>query len=231
MNLLKSLLTLAVVVALSPAYAQTNPAAEEKPYIEVTGTAEQEIVPDEIYVNIEIRERKDKVLIAEEEKLRTVIKDLGLSLSDLQLSNALADYVRVRQKSGNITIGKSYTLKVKDALTVGKLFYRLDKEEIAEANIKRLDHSQMDSLRKAIRTTAIKAAKAKADYLLGAIAEKTGKPMIIREVEYPVVATNYSRNKLAANETYEEYQSKWTQEVEFEKLTVRASVYIKFAIQ
>lgn len=233
MNLRKSLLTLSIAFALSPAYGQLNTEKEEKPYIEVTGVAELEVIPDEIYIAIEIRERKEKTSVMEqEEKLKAVIKNLGLSFSDLQLSDAQADYVALRRKSGTILSGKNYTLKVANAATVGLLFRELDKMEITDAHIARLDHSRMDSLRKAVRINAIKAAKSKAGYLLEAIGEHTGKPLVIHENEQmPMTQTNYSRNQFMANTSYDESNTKWKQEVEFQKIKISASVYIKFAIQ
>ncbi len=227
-NLRKALLTIAVVLALSPAYGQLKTTQEEKPYIEVTGVAEQEVVPDEIYVAIEIRERKDNGSVArQEEQLKAIVQELGINLADLRLSDAITDYMKVRFKSGAIKIGKSYTLKVKDAATVGKLFYRLDKEDLAEARIERLGYSGMDSLKKATRIMAIKAAKEKADYLLKSIGQELGSPLVINEQEQqPYIARN-----LAANVTYQEYESKGRQEVAFEKLKVRSAIYIKFGIR
>ncbi len=232
MNVKRGLLALIILLFMVPVYGQVNSATEEKPYIEVTGTAEQEVIPDEIYVDIEIGASKTKSAVEQEEKLKALVKELGISLSDMSLTDALTNYVKVRQKSGNLMIGKSYTLKVKDAMTVGQLFYRLDKDDIAEAHISRVDYSGMDSLRKSVKIRAIKAAKAKADYLLEAIGSKTGKPLVIHESEVaPYAALNSNVNQYAANATFDEYQSKYKQELEFQRMKVRSSVYIKFSIQ
>lgn len=228
MDLRKGILTCIVAIALYPAYGQAQFKAEEKPYIEVTGIAEQEVVPDEIYIDIEIREQKGGADFArQEERLKAIVRELGIALSDLRLSDAITDYMKVRFKSGTIKLGKSYSLKVRDAATVGKLFYRLDKDDVAEARIERLDYSGMDSLKRATRIMAIKAAKEKADYLLQAVGQKLGTAMVINEQEQlPYMARN-----LAANNSYQEYEYKGKQEVAFEKLKVRSAIYIKFAIQ
>jgi uncharacterized protein len=232
MNVRKSLLAAIILFSMTPVFGQTNNTTEEKPYIEVTGTAEQEVIPDEIYINIDIRESKSRSAVEQEEKLKTVIKELGISLSDLSLADALTNYIRVRQKSGNLMIGKSYILKVKDAAAVGQLFYRLDKDDIAEAHIGRVDYSGMDSLRRTVKIRAIKAAKVKADYLLEAIGSKTGKPLVVHETDItPYVGLNSNANQYAANATFDEYRSKYKQELEFERMKVRSSVYIKFNIQ
>ena len=44
-----------IVVALTTsinAFGQTKVDSEEKPYIEVTSSADHEVIPDEIYINI-----------------------------------------------------------------------------------------------------------------------------------------------------------------------------------
>lgn len=71
---------------------------------------------------------------------------------------------------------KEYTLKVKNAIELGRMFQELEKLEITDAFISKVNHSKIDSLRKEVRILAIKAAKDKADYLLTAIGEQTGKP-------------------------------------------------------
>jgi uncharacterized protein YggE len=223
----------------SPLFAQVPTIAEVKiPYIEVTGVAELEIVPDQIYIKITIQEKyvnKTKVTIeAQEEKMRTGLKEIGLNPSDLFLSDASGTLYSIRRKSNDMLTKKNYTLKVSDAATVGKVFKKLDELEIDDASILRVDHSKIDSIRKEVRILAIKAAKHKADYLLAAIGEQTGKPWIVNEAEErPVFYWNenmVSNNSFVANngimDTIEEGP-----ELQFETMTVRSSIYVKFAIK
>ena len=69
---MKQLLTMAFLMTTIFAFGQTNTSkSEEQPYIEVTGTAEKEVIPDEIYIGIIIREKyvnKEKVTIEEQEQ-------------------------------------------------------------------------------------------------------------------------------------------------------------------
>lgn len=84
---LKQLLTLSFLLTNILTFGQTNTIkAEEQPYIEVTGTAEKEIVPDEIHIGITIREKyvnKVKVTIEEQEdKLKNAVSSLGIDLAN-----------------------------------------------------------------------------------------------------------------------------------------------------
>jgi len=224
-------------------FGQNNtPKTEEQPYIEVTGTAEKEVIPDEIYIGIVIRERyvnKAKVTIEEqEEKLKAAVKSLGIDLTNLYLSDANADYVKIRWQKKDVLTKKDYTLKVSNATTVGQVFQELEKLEITDAFISRVNHSKMDSLRKEVKILAIKAAKDKADYLLTAIGEQTGKPLIIKENEtLPLsnVSGVYNWGGLSERKLYYvdgiKVRDKEEDEIQFQKIELQTSIYVKFSIK
>jgi len=242
MNKLKQLLTMAFLLTAILTFGQTNNLKpEEQPYIEVTGTAEQEVTPDEIYIGIVIREKyvgKAKVTIEEqEEKLKAVVKSLGIDLTNLYLSDANADYVKIRWQKKDVLTKKDYILKVSNATTVGKVFQELEKLEITDALISKVSHSKIDSLKKEVRIMAIKAAKNKADYLLTAIGEQTGKPLIITENPQTIYRSEYqylaTRNVSSVASTFVGgYQSKdKDNEIEFQKIKLTTSIYVKFLIK
>lgn len=224
------------------AKAQTAQNTDDKPYIEVTGTAEREIIPDEIYVGITLRERvvnKEKLSIeAQEEKLKNALKETGIDIAkNLSVSDLNADFIRVRWRKKDVITQKDYTLKVADATTLGKVFQKLDELDILDAKINRVYHSKMDSLRKSMKIAAIKAAKEKADYLLHAIGEQASTPLIIKEQE-----DNFTNDLNAfrgnvyikANKSYDNLDQlidSEKDEIEFKKIKIRAVIYVKFGIK
>ncbi|MBK7213090.1 MAG: SIMPL domain-containing protein [Bacteroidales bacterium] len=211
-----------------------------QPYIEVTGTAEKEVIPDEIFIGITIQEKyvnRVKITIEEqEEKLKLLIQSLRIDFTNLSVSDADADFVRVSWQKKDVLTKKNYSLKVPDATTVSKVFQGLNELEIADARIDKVRYSKIDSLRKETRILAIKAAKDKADYMLAAIGEETGKALVVKEE-----ATLQSSNNINVRgqrstgsvfyvdgvkaDTYEE------NELQFEKIKVQISIYVKFGIQ
>lgn len=224
------------------AFGQTNTSKTEKqPYIEVNGTAVKEVTPDEIYIGIIIREKyvnKIKVTIEEqEEKLKTALKSLGIDLTNLYLSDANADYVKIRWQKKDVLTKKDYTLKVSTATAVGQVFLELEKLEITDAFISSVNHSKMDSLRKEVKILAIKAAKDKADYLLTAIGEQTGKPLIIKENEILPNWTSANVNVRSLSNETEYYvdgvkmKSEGNNEIKFQKIKIQTSIYVKFSIK
>lgn len=231
-----------ILVALafsSLAIGQTRVETSDKPFIELSGKAEQDIVPDEIFINITLRERyvnKEKQSIeAQEEKLKSALKEINVPVNDLSLADANADYVKVRFRTKDVITRKDYLLKVASATALGQVFQQLDKIDITDAYVARVNHTRMDSLRREVRIRAIKAAKEKADYLLAAIGEQTGKPVIIREEESPRTLIQQTpgvyqqrvsgEGKLFSSDSYKE------PEVQFQKIHLECSIYAKFTIK
>lgn len=234
-----ALLLFALFIA-SSSKAQIQP-VQEDPFIEVTGTAEIEVIPDEIYISIILREKYDnkvKVTIeTQEESLKKGLKEIGIDLASLSISDANADYVRIKYKTKDILTKKDYSLKVTNATTVGKVFKMLDEIEIYDADIYKVNHSKMDSLRREVKIKAIKAAKDKADYLLGAIGEKTGKPIVVTENQNydNNYETNIRGSRSASNSVYidgiKSSDKNVEETIEFKRIKIRSSIYTKFLIK
>jgi uncharacterized protein YggE len=242
MKLIKPLLLFLFTSIVTVSNSQNQNTAEEKPFIEITGIAEQEIVPDQIYISIIIREKyenKEKVTIeSQEEKLKALLKEINISTNNLYLSDANADFVKVKFRTKDVLTKKDYILKVTTATAVGQVFLQLEKLELNDANISKVSHSKIDSLKREIRITAIKAAKTKADYLLNAIGEQTGKPLIVRETNTGNNEYNYNRNSNVQVSSYSNTRFLddgdkvlESEEIQFKKIKIQSSIYVKFLIK
>jgi len=63
---------------------------------------------------------------------------------------------------------KNYELFLKDAITLGKVYQALDKIDISNISIDRVDHSDIEKIRRETKINAIKVAKEKAaEYATG----------------------------------------------------------------
>lgn len=238
MNKIKHLLTLLFLLNTIITFGQnTTSKPQELPYIEVTGTAEKEVIPDEIYISIVIREKYEnrvKVTIEnQEENLKAAILSIGIDGTNLSLSDANADYVKVKWQRKDVLTKKDFLLKVTNATSVGQVFQKLDELQINDAYISKVSHSKIDSLRKVVKILAIKAAKEKADYLLNEIGEQTGKPLIVTEGTITNNLPQLNANMVA--NTFSGVDSRYAPspkfEIEFQKIKLSASIYVKFAIK
>ncbi|HKO82470.1 MAG TPA: SIMPL domain-containing protein, partial [Chitinophagaceae bacterium] len=156
-----SLLLVIVIISMAVTGQQTQ-APEEKPNIEVTGSAEIEVVPDEIYVSIVLREKNknnDKWKIeAQEDNLMQKLKETGFDIKNLSLSGAEGDLQYRVFRRNQVLTEKRLLMKVKDAGEVNKLFQILDELEIEDAGVSKTSHSQIEKIRKEIKIEAMKAA-------------------------------------------------------------------------
>ncbi|WAC11146.1 SIMPL domain-containing protein [Dyadobacter pollutisoli] len=202
--LLSSLLVASI---LSPAFSQVRFEQQiQVPTIEVAGFAEMEIVPDEIYFNISLREyfedeknQKDKVIISTLEKqLIKAIADAGLPKESLSVSGVggYQNYTDKKKKPATFLESKQYELKVSSAEKLDGILSKVESRGIQYANVSRVDHSKREELKKQVKIDALKAAKEKATYLVASLDEKLGKVLEIKELDenlqfpQPVFAKN-----------------------------------------
>jgi uncharacterized protein YggE len=217
----------------------------EIPFIEVTGTAEMEVIPDMIYLKIVIGEKnsgtKSKISIQEQEdSLKASLNKLKVDLSKLSLSDAASQYIKVNWGKSDVLTTKEYSLLLADAETLGKVFKELDRLKVSNAYISKVDHSQIKIFKQQVRINAIQAAKQKADYMLSAIGNAAGKPLIIRE-QQPIQPLGTFNDELRfrgarASNTRVQYidGAKVKEEdsvIQFQKIKLEYGVYAKFEIK
>ncbi len=214
-------------------FGQADKPLVQKPFIEVTGTASREVIPDKIFISIILSDKvidNEKYTIQEQEdKLKKALTKINIDLSNLFLSDATSEITKNKKKETGFKVTKEFTLQVKNSDEVSKVFKELYTINIKESSIFKTESSKIDSLRKEVRISAIKAAKDKAEYLLAAIGEQIDKPIEIREQEdIPYYRDNLSNStfNIRLNDT----DNKPT-EINFQKFTIKFSYYIKYAIK
>ncbi|MEM8887175.1 MAG: SIMPL domain-containing protein [Bacteroidota bacterium] len=173
----------------------TSLGAQTERFIEVTGSAEIEIEPDEIvfvigiseYWKEEFKKKADvedyrtKVGIQEVEKsLIENLKALGISEEDLRIAHAGNFY---RQRGKAFLIKKSIEIHFSDFDEVNKLFYNLNIRGIEFMRIDELRNSNIQEYRKQAKIEALKAAMEKAAYLLEGLGKELGEVISIIEIE------------------------------------------------
>lgn len=223
---------------LNIAFAQTE---IKQATIDVTGTSEMKIIPDEIYISITLLERMDgkvKITVENQEMdLKKAVTELQIPLNQLTLSSSNADYVSVGFKRKEVISRTNYSLMVKTAREVGLVFEKLDSLEIKNARISHTDHSKMEEFRKEVKIQAIKAAKDKADYLLAAIGETRGAALFVEENEFKANYGSYNvavKHDLISKPSYAWEESKdgdKLEKIEFSKITLSANVHVIFEIK
>lgn len=186
------------VLFSSIAFGQKN--FIDQPYIEVTGQVEKEIIPDEIYLRIELDEsdKKGRISIEKQENLMIKkLKSLGLDLDkDFSVLDFSGYYKRKFLSSNEVTKRKSYQLIVHDGKTLGEVFKTLDDLDVSNIMVTKVDHSNIEALKRENKINALSIAKNKAnDYAL-VIEQSIGKALYIQESQN----YNYRNNVNMLNE-------------------------------
>lgn len=220
--------------------AQTE---NHKPFVEVTGSSETEITPDEIYITVTLQERmeaKEKITIdKQEEDLKTNLKELGIELSNLSLNTANADYRKIKSSKKDLITSKSYILKVVNADMVEKVYKRLDKINAYDAYISKLSHTKILEYQKENRIKAVTAAKEKASYILAAVGNQLSAPISITEITngmednlYGYWGRYYGGNAVQSmnNVSYNE-SSGPADDISIRKIKVKSSFLVKYEIK
>lgn len=196
------------------------------PFIEVTGNAKKEIDPNLIFVSITLSEKsidnKKYSIENQEVRLNKILENLGINKSNLTLSDLNSTILNDKRKEIGFKQEKEFNLKLENSLQVSKLFESLFEANIKEANVTKIDHTDIINLNKEVRIEAIKSAKAKAEYLLLAVGNKIGKPLEISEVtdDYNYYRKNLNSNRFTPISTSE-----------FKKITITFSYRVKYSIE
>ena len=201
------------------------------PFIEVTGTASKEVVPDKIYIKILLTDKvvnNEKYSIqSQEEKLKKALTSAGIDLKYLYLADSSSEITKDKKKETGFKVTKEFSLIVKNSNEVSKVFKELYEINIKEAEITKAESSDIENIRKEVRIAAIKVAKEKAEYLLLAIGEKIDKPLEIKELDSSYLLRNRGLN---SNSVITSSDSDGDN-MDFEKITVKYSYYIKYSIK
>lgn len=233
---MKTKILLALLVVLPFVSRSQESASKETPYIDVVGTGEMEIVPDEVYVSFTLKERfdgKKKIDIDDQEKeLKKKLLKMNIDLKDLQLADASADYVKIRRKKNDVIASKDYILKVTSTSMLADVFDVLDEVKAFNANIQRVDHSEIEKYRKEVKMMAVRNAKEKAAYMLEAIGESLGKPIYIQEREiYNEQPRMMTAMMMKEKEDTGQENEPVLPELSFQKIKLKAQVSARFAIK
>lgn len=164
-------------------------------YIEVTGSSETEIIPNEIHFMITIKEYwqeefekkskpedyQTKVPVNEiEHNLMSALKQAGIAPSDIQ-TKEVGDYWRERGK--DFLISKTFDIKLQNPDQINRIIQTVNTKGIQSMNIGELKNKDLQEYRKQGKIEALKAARQKADYLVAAMGQKLGNVLRIVEPE------------------------------------------------
>lgn len=236
-QIMKIRITIFILLLGSLVYGQTGQKNFiDQNYIEVTGKAEMEIVPDEIYLEISINEKdyKGKQSLETLEKLMIEkLTGIGIDVATkLVIKDFVSNFKNYWIKSSTIYTSKDYQLLVNSANTAGQVFQELESIGISNISIGKIDHSEILQLKAEVKTKAIEAAKSKASSLAVTIDQSIGKAIFIKEIEnfdYRGYQAELSNIMVSAYEI-RKVPEQQKPNIEFEKIKLEYSILARFEL-
>ena len=169
------------------------PYDEKFRYIEVTGTSEVEIIPDEIHFVIGIKEYfeeefdgvskpeeyRTKVRIEDiESRMREALHSIGITDSDIRTQD-VGDYWR--ERGLDFLIGKNLDITLHDFTMIDKIISVIDTKGVSSMRIGEMSNKDILKYHEQGKKDALLAARDKAEYMAEALGEKIGKVLSIVE--------------------------------------------------
>ena len=237
----KTLILFVLLSFTSVGFAQTGEKNFiDQNYIEVTGKAELEIVPDMIFVKIQLsdKDNKDKLPLPEiEKKMMTTLSDLGVNMEkDFSLVDFISN-LKLSWFKSNVVLSKQYQVIVHDAKTLQKIFFEFQKLGISNVSIEKLDHSKIEQYRKDAKVNAIKAAKEKAELLAAALGQQIGKALYIQEADNqnPFLPSNVLTGNMAGvnvkKAVFNSSIDDAAVDIEFDKIKIESAILVRFELK
>lgn len=221
---------------------------QSEAYVEVTGSAEMEIEPDEIHLSVAVGNVSEKTqsgttkelltLDAADKNLMEVLAKVGVNKEQVILNDAVTTnywYLRYGRYVDNVRLEKRYNIILDGITQLNNLLSELPgpKEGIINVDITELKNKNIEEYRKETKKMAMKAAKEKASYLLESVGSKVGKPIYVREVQdngYDTHAYRALSSNIVVQEKQEYEPTRINGDTQMRKIKLRHEIEAKFEI-
>lgn len=232
----KRTLTALFILTFVVAQSQTKNFIDQ-PYIEVSGSADTLVTPNEIFIRILLSEKdsKDRVSLEElEQKMVNALKVLGIDTEkELTTADITSNFKYYLLKTKDVIKSKLYMLKVKEAVTASRVFIKMEELGISNTSIDRVDHSDLETVRNTMRTNAIANAKARAIALTKPLNQTVGSAIHITDAE------NYNQQlqgrlagiQIRGTTNLQSDSYKELPKIDFEKIKVAVNINAKFILK
>lgn len=201
-------------------------------FIEVTGTADQEIEPNEIYVLVKLKEfeeNRQKISLEKIEKdFYNAMKEAGIDRKRIELADVGSDLEKFRRKDKEAFREKTFQIKLTSGAELGKFIDKLSAVKVDSVDVTRLHHSDYEKIKLDLKVQALKAAKSKAEILLRSIGAEIGKPLMVRDFDfqqpYMEMKSNVRMQSMDSPQEMEE-------PIAFRKIKMQAQITAQFEIK
>lgn len=157
----------------------------ESRFIEVVGYAEMEIIPDEIYYTVELKEfteNKNKVqLDTLDARFFEIINAFQIISDNVVIGDTYSRKYSVRRKEQDVFRTKTYIIKFNEIQQLDRFGQSIESIPVEKASITKLNYSKIIETEEKLKIQALENAKTKAQKLLAAVGEELGEVINVSE--------------------------------------------------
>lgn len=227
--------TFVLITISSLAFAQKN--FIDQPFIETTSSADSLVVPNKIYISINLNEAdsKNRKSVEEQERqLESILKKLNIDIEkNLSLLDLSSNFKNYFLKGQNVLKSKIYSLLVGNAVTAGKVLAELENVGISNVNIVKTEYSKADELILELKSKAVAKSKLTAEKLAKPLNQKVGKALFISDINTfsPMYEMQPMGIQMKAMASMADSQVADPINTEFQKLKFEVRVNVKYALE
>lgn len=203
----------------------------KEPFIEVTGTAYREIEPNEIYVMIRLKEfeenRQKTALEKIEKDFYAAVREAGIDRKRVELADAGSGLEKFRRRDKEAFREKTFQIKLTSAAELERFIEKLSPVKVDSVDVTRLHHTDYEKIKLDLKVEALQAAKAKAETLLHSIGARVGKPLMVRDFDFPQPYMEMKANVRMMDGG----QGPPEEPIAFRKIKMQAQITAQFEIQ
>jgi uncharacterized protein YggE len=205
-------------------------------FIEVTGSAEMEVEPNEIFLFIRLREFEENRAKVSLEKLDQdflqAVKSANIDRKNLTIADAGSKLSKIRRKDKDAFREKSYELKLTSAAELERFLEKIEPVKVDQLDLTRLHHTDMEKFKIDLKVKALQAAQSKASTLLKAVGAEIGKPIMVRDWDQdPVQPLPQARANVMMYKEAQGMDMAEEEQIGFRKLKLRAQITAQFEIK
>lgn len=231
----KIVLSLAALAAFALTAAAQDFKEAYPSYIQVTGRAEKEVVPDLFYLSITINEKDSKGKLSIENQQRDMIAALQRLGVDTEKKLTVANRSSEYYKRSTALASARYQLELGSAAAVDKVLAALSDLGISNVAISRVSHTDIDRLKEEVRIAAVKNAQTSAASLAEALGQKVGDCFYLYDANMDVMPAYYNNSIMVRGTAklamYDAAEAVEEESPEFKNIKLEYSVQAKFILK
>ena len=240
---MKSIFVILSFAIFHTATSQQLPQVSPIKTIDISESSEIEVIPNKITLKIVLKERtegknQDPISIkVQEDSLRKFLKMMKIDATKFTVVNMSTSFETVRKRKDAVSV-KIFNLELSKFSDQELIFQKLDKWNVFNAYVEKYEHTHFDSLVLETKKRALILAKNNAKSLLKGIGEEISNPLEIRYdqgyIEYdrggsPMMATMWGRSDKMQSDAEDQVEE--IQPLEFKKIKIKSTVFVKFQIK